>query len=564
MEGFLKRDNLKMNYLKAFVFFSPFLFGGYHIWTSAVFSLLLFIYVLLFGFSDKGRIKEKLSLTFLSLALIPLAYLVVSLWAVDSGTAVYGFAKFLPVALFAFILIPLSKDEKAELIDVIPYSAVAMGIVSYALSFMPLFSEQFLVASRLGGFFQYPNSFACFCLTGIPIVLLKEKLTYKNWIVAILLVGIIFLTGSRTVFLLLLAVSAFLLFRMQSKNRIRLAVLLSGAVAVSMIVVLVTDNLQTIGRYLTISLESSTLLGRLLYYRDALPVILKHPFGLGYYGYYFSQGAFQSGVYSVAFIHNDLLQLFLDIGWIPTLLFVFVVVRSFLSENNGVAEKTIMSIICAHSLFDFDLQFISVFLVLVLTLDFETHQLITVKITNRVTVIILTVVIAVSSYFGAINSLFFMKKYDTVNKIYGNDTQSQIFLMTDEDDYEIINSYADSIISRNRYVSVAYSAKANYALKNGDIKSFIDYKENAIGCALYSIDEYNDYCGKLLMALNMYLKAGDRESAVFCAEKVSGIEDMLAEVRDNTDSLAWKIKDKPELELKEEYAEYIKEYRNEK
>ena len=46
------------------------------------------------------------------------------------------------------------------------------------------------------------------------------------------------------------------------------------------------------GRFLTTSLHSSTLLGRLLYAQDALPVILRHPFGLGYRSYTYMQGSF--------------------------------------------------------------------------------------------------------------------------------------------------------------------------------------------------------------------------------------------------------------------------------
>ena len=324
------KNNTEINIFKGLMFFTPFLFGGYHIWTSALFVVLLSVYLILFSLKSKVNI----SLTLASLMLLPVSYLVTSLWAVDSSTALYGFVKFLPVALFGFAVAPLKKEDKEKITDVIPYSAVAMGILSYALSFVPDLSESLLVAERLGGFFQYPNSFACFCLIGIPILLLKEKVTYKNWLVSALLIGIILLTGSRTVFVLLVFVAAAVLLKINRKYRIRLIALLGGALVLSVIIVFVTDSVQTVGRFLTISLESSTLLGRLLYYKDALPVILKKPFGLGYYGYYFSQGSFQTGVYSVAFIHNELLQMLLDIGWLPTAFFFFVAVKSLFSKED--------------------------------------------------------------------------------------------------------------------------------------------------------------------------------------------------------------------------------------
>ncbi len=561
MENSAVKKDCKLIYLKAFLFLSPFFFGGYHIWTSALFSAVLTVYLILFSREGKNEKKTVISLSLLSVLLIPVSYLLTSLWAVDSGTAVYGFVKFLPIALFAFAVLPFSREEKTELFDVVPYSAATMGVLSYALSLIPSLSPYFLVAERLGGFFQYPNSFACYCLIGIPILLLKEKTTYINWLLSAVLVGIILLTGSRTVFILLMAVSVIILIKIQSRHKIRLLALIGGIVCVSLTVALLTDNLQTIGRYLTISAESSTLLGRLLYYKDALPVILKRPFGLGYYGYYFSQGSFQNGVYSVAFIHNELLQLLLDIGWIPALLFAYTLIKNLLSKKTGTTEKIILLIICGHSMLDFDLQFVAVFLILILSLDLGAEKVLAVKLNRKVLAAVCVLLAAVSVYFGLINGLFLVGKYEAVDKIYGNDTQSKIFLMTDEKDYDEINEYAESILKSNKYVSVAYSAKANYYFKKGDIKSFIEYKEKAIDCSQYSIDEYNDYCGKLLSAVSLYLKSGDTESAQFCAEKIIGIEKSLLQVKAETDALAWKIKDKPELELKKEYSEYIKEFK---
>lgn len=52
-----------------------------------------------------------------------------------------------------------------------------------------------------------------------------------------------------------------------------------------------TGNMQSIGRYLTISLSSSTFLGGLLYVKDAVIPILTNPLGLGYQGYGYEQGS---------------------------------------------------------------------------------------------------------------------------------------------------------------------------------------------------------------------------------------------------------------------------------
>lgn len=548
----LKKD--KDLFLKLFLLFSPFLFGGYHIWTSALFAIVLAVYMVC-TISTKEKVSINISL--LSLLLLPVAYLVVSLWAVDSGTAVYGFVKLLPVGLFGLIVSSKTKEEKESLFDCVPLSAAVMGVVSYGLSFVPSLEDYFLVATRLGGFFQYPNTFAIYCIVGIAVLLTKEKVAAKQWTLSAILTGLVFLTGSRTSFVFLVFTVAALFFKVQKKNKIKLLVLFGTAVAASLVIVIITDSIQTVGRFLTISLESSTLLGRLLYYKDALPVILKNPFGLGYYGYYFSQGSFQTGVYSVAFIHNEFLQLLLDIGWVPSLLFFCVLALSLFSKKTAFTQKLILFIIAGHSFFDFDLQYTTVFFILILCFDFETFAVTSYRLKKSVAIILTVAVSVVALYFGLINVLFLLDKYEVIEKIYGKDTQSQIFLITEADNYDEIVVLADSITERNKYISIAYSAKSNYAYSEGDILKMIEEKEKAIAVSKYSIDEYNDYCTKLIGAVNAYNEIGDEESALYCAKKILEIKDDLAELEENTSSFAFKIQRKPSFELLEEYEEYI-------
>ena len=465
----------------------------------------------------------------------------------------------MPVALFALAVSSYGLSQRQELLQTVPYSALAMGVISYLLSFIPQCESTFLVASRLGGFFQYPNAFAAYCLAGIALLLLKNKVTYKEWIISAVLVALIFLTGSRTVFVFMIAVSIVLIIKVSHKNRIKLICLVGAAVAVSIVVVIATDNVQTVGRYLTISLESSTLLGRLLYYKDAVIQILKHPLGLGYYGYYYSQGSFQSGVYSVVFVHNDALQLLLDIGWVPSVALFYVIGKSVFSKNTSFAQKLVLFIIFGHSMFDFDLQFISVFLVLILTLDFDSRNLCSVKMNDTAVFALSVVVILTNLYFGTVNSLYLMGKYEEVDKIYGADTQSEIHLMLKEKDYEKIVVYAESILSRNEYVAVAYDAAANYSFSQGNFTQVIELKEKAIECAKYTIAEYDDFCSKLIQAINMYRAKGDSKSVLYCEKELLEIYDSLKAVEENTSSIAWKLKDKPELKLNDLFEEYIKE-----
>ena len=81
-------------------------------------------------------------------------------------------------------------------------------------------------------------------------------------------------------------------------------------------------------RLLRLTLNSSTLNGRILYWYDAVKMIVKNPLGLGYMGYFFMQPQFQTGNYVTKYVHNDILQLVLDAGIVVAVLFVCLLYTS--------------------------------------------------------------------------------------------------------------------------------------------------------------------------------------------------------------------------------------------
>ena len=561
----MKKYLTDVNFLKLFLFASVFLVGGYHLAVSCALTIILLLFVIFKALSQKDFFSIKPNAVLITVGLIVLSYLTVTIWAVDKGTAIYGFFKVLPIGVFAFILSAYDKNTRDKLVEAVPYAAVSSGALAYILSFIPALSECFLVADRLGGFFQSPNIFASFCLVGIIVLLTSEKVSVKNLILTAVLMVLIFLTGSRTVFVFLLLTIIVLLFKIKNK-KIKLSILgiVLFVIASSVVVVFVTGSVQTVGRFLTISLESSTLLGRLLYYIDALPVILKHPFGLGYYGYYFTQGSFQTGVYSVAFVHNSVLQYFLDIGFVPAIFFVVVVAGSFFSKNTSFRQKLILFVLFGHSLLDFDFEFTAMLLVLVLVLDFNLFKKKDVKINcnSYLLTAISVVLVLFSVYFAMVNALYLFGEHKAVDKIYGHDTMSKMYLITEEKNQSALLKYADEIIEENGYLAIAYDVKANAAYKEGNFKRVTEYKKQAIKCAPYSKEEYVDYCQKLAVGISLYLNVGDTASADYCKNEMLWVSNKLLEVKDNTSELGWKIYDKPQLELPAEYVRIIEEYKN--
>ena len=560
----MKKKFTDISFLKLFLCASVFLVGGYHMAVSCFLSVLLLVFLIYKALSQKDFAVIKPNAVLAGVGLIVVSYLIVTLWAVDKGTAIYGFFKLLPTGLFAMVLSMYDKSTRDETVEVIPYVAVSNGVIAFALSFIPSLSDYFLVAERLGGFFQSPNAFAVFCLAGIIVLLTAEKISADKLILTAVLVLLIFLSGSRTVFVFLIITIMVLLFKIKNKV-IRLTIfgIIAGAIAVSIIAVVATGSVQTLGRFLTISLESSTLLGRILYYIDAIPVILENPFGLGYYGYYFTQGSFQTGVYSVAFVHNSVLQYCLDIGVVPAIAFVVLAAASFFSKNTGFRQRLMIFAIFGHSMFDFDLEFTAILLVLVSVLDFDLFKKQGIKIHSYLLTGISAALIMFSVYFGLVNSLYLFGEYKAVDKVYGHDTMCKMHLITSEKNETTLLRYADEIIEENGYLAIAYDVKANASYKKGDFKRVMEYKSKAVRCAKYSVDEYTDYCEKLIVGISLYTDAGDTKSADTCKRRLVDLTEDLQEIKESTNALAWKIQDKPDLELPEEIAEIIKGYEEE-
>ena len=93
-------------------------------------------------------------------------YLLTPFWAVDSGMALLGFFKFLPAALFWLLLMQLGPEVRERLFLTIPVSGITMTLLSYPTRWIPALTPYFYASGRLGGFFQYSNSFALFSPAG--------------------------------------------------------------------------------------------------------------------------------------------------------------------------------------------------------------------------------------------------------------------------------------------------------------------------------------------------------------------------------------------------------------
>ena len=539
----------------------PFLFGCFFPWGSALVSLVLIVLLLLLL---RGVLLcSTRSASFLAALSVVIFHLGGMLWGTDRGMALVGAVQFLPLPLFVLLLEQYAPNRRLTLLRRMPYVASAMVVLSFLLSRIPSLEGWFLVAGRQAGFFQYPNTYAIYLLFALVLVLFGSGLRFGRLPWILLLTLGIFLSGSRIVFFLLLAV--FLVFFLKEKSKAsRLSVLIPVGTLLlgSILYALLTGSRDSIGRFLTASLTASEFVGRLLYARDAVPVILRHPFGLGYTGFRCLQGSFQTGVYSVQHVHNELLQLLLDVGWVPAGLFLWALWHSLRSREGGICRKMLLGILLLHCLLDFDTQFVSIALLLFLVLDTDPQAkkpLPSGGIVRHFSGGILTLLALLSLWIGSASFLYYLRKPSAAVQIYPAYTTALLDLLPDASEQEL-GPLADRVLRLNQHIALAQNAKAKSDLSLGELSGMIAHKQEAIRLSRYNLAEYLDYFDILQVARKQYLQNGDQASADRCLSLIGEIPGMLEEVDRQTSRLGRMIKDQPELALPPPYLAWMEKY----
>ena len=518
----------------------PLCAGGFHTGTCAVLSAFL---LLALAEQPLGLCANRGSF---ALLLICAAACLTPLWAADKGMAAFGIVRFLPLVLFALLVM---QDPKLPdtFLSLLPLSGCLATVLSLVL--LPWFSDTLIVNGRLAGFLQYPNSFAAFLLCGLILQAMAERSKWDLPVCLILIIGII-LSGSKTVFVLtVLAIIAIALIRRQKK----LTLFLAASLVLGLGAGLLAERMGLLSqadRFTEVTPSAGTFLVRLLYYRDALLPILKHPFGMGYLAYPAIQGTIQTGRYAVTYLHNGFLQLLLELGWIPGLAMAFCLGSGLLSKKQQPRKRLVLLFLLAHCMLDFDLEFSFFWLVLLSCLDFSSGKEWRPK---KPALIPLVLVFTLSLWLGTGDTLYRLGKTDLCLKVTPFHTQALTQELTQSSQAEEVDALADRILSLCPTHSVACSGKANAAFARGDMLSMMQHKEAAIAYAPYVNEEYLDYFRKVYTAMELYLRSGDQKSALYCRDKLLTIPAMMEETAQRTTPLAYKTGDDPTLTLPEEY-----------
>lgn len=528
------------------------LVGGFHEYISCLLTVTMSIFLLArLGKNRKLQIKKD-PLT-LAVALLCLSYGLSCFWAIDPGMALIGFLKFLPLMLY---LLCLWQEEESKALDMLPYFGGILAALSAVCMQIPVLEEYFSVSGRLAGVFQYPNTFALFLLVCQLLLLKKQVKKIWDYLTVAVLVAALLYTGSRTVFVLFLVSDAAMLYlTFRKKGRAVLLAVLAGAFLLG--VLLLLGGNPVLRRLLNISLTESTFVGRILYFADALPLLLKYPFGMGYLGYYYIQNSIQTGVYSVAYIHNDLLQVFLDVGWIPAGVFLFMLVRWFFRKDIPGTEKVIVGTVCLHSLFDFNLQFIGMFLLLLRMVDGgEKTKMLELKSTALCKTAA-ALLAAAGLYMGMALALSHWGGNELADRMYPYNTRNTLSMLEEAKDLDRANELAEKILKQNTAHYGAYSIKAKISYAAGDFTSLIQYKKQVFEKNPFDHTEYEEYCQMLIYGIEIYSQMGDASSVEFCKQELRNTQRKLSSNARRLSKLGAMIADQPVTELSQPVQEYI-------
>ncbi len=177
------------------------LFGGIYDFSFALYGAVLFA-GLWSAAKRRGTITIPRNVTSYSLGIICLSYILSAFAANDKGMAVIGILRALMLSGFWLWWSNAEASMKQLARDYIPDIAAALTGVTIILYFHPGTKNFLFRAGRMGGVFQYSNTYALFLLISVVMLSYKEKRRRPDYIKAgILIAGIVF-CGSRSVMVL--------------------------------------------------------------------------------------------------------------------------------------------------------------------------------------------------------------------------------------------------------------------------------------------------------------------------------------------------------------------------
>jgi len=529
------------------------LFGGFYDWNIAFVGCCICLYAMMLFCKKQPIYRKEHKLPLWLPEIIILFQFLVLFWAVDRSANISGIMRGISILLWMYICLQMDDSNKERLLLMIPRMGECMVICGSAALLFQRIKPFFWRAERFGGFFQYANTCALFLLLGIVICYFEwdRKITLSIRTngriccrLVLLLLGVL-LTGSRSILMFLVLWGSLHSVRNKKFRNIFIGVTIGGSIILGGYYLLTGSGTQNISRIFTEPASNSTFYGRLLYDIDGISILLKHPMGLGYLGYYYVQHMLQTGVYTVRFIHNDILQLGLDYGIIPMFLFICYMIWQLAQGKQTMYQKELLVIILIASLVDFHMQYLLIDFIIILCLDLGSQSIKQNK-TERLEncflfgVLTLGFIFCFIPYFAVYNG-----RPDIAIQFMPNNTEALRIAMIKTNDRDTACSYAEKVLQNNKYIADAYNVKAYAAAMENDIASVIKNQDEVLRLERYDVDRYCSYDLLLEQLALQYEKIGEYQTVEQIEEKRMDIRKQLASLREQTNPIAYKLRDIP-------------------
>lgn len=563
------KEKICFNFILILFILLPFFYGMYYEFCGALMTICT-SGIIIFILHTEKKLQISLSMGLFMSVLFTCCYFISIPYAVDSGIAALGVIKMLWIPLFIIAYSQLSSQKREKIFSKLPYIGAALCLIGFAAYFLPWIKDYFYVNGRLSSGFQYANTFALFLLIGIILLFDKKEIKWKDYISGVILLFGIALSGSRTVFIFTALTLLYLIIKHRNLK------LLSGTffLTILFLIYLYTKgNITNIGRISTFSFRDSTFLGRLLYTSDALTLLQKHPFGMGHMGYYYMENEIQTGVYSVQYVHNDLLQIGLDIGWIPMFLYFIAVIYCLISKQLKHFEKLILSVLFIHGLFDFDLAYGAIQCIVFLIMNNQDIPPLkkwkgSLYLSGKKWLIVFPLFFLAGIYL----SIPLIARYQNLMEIsikwYPWDTEAKLQLLSESEDAYSVDQLADEILQQNDTCALAYYAKATVADCNNDYKKMIQYQKKSIERNYFSHEAYSNYAYMLYNGACYAVEKDNDKIYNMCCREIIKLPSYMETAKKRLGKLGKMINDQPDLKPDEDMKKMIEaiseDYANQK
>lgn len=432
--------------------------------------------------------------------------------AVDSFYNILGMLRLVVIFLWAILTLKLSAIIKIRLLKLLPHIASLIVFCSLILKSVKQIGEILWHNSRLCGPFLDSGAAALFF--GIALMIqVKYAFDSRPGIVIkaiefLLTISGIILSGSKIVITVVVLWLVLSFFR-TSKLRKPLAIYGGFSTILIFCYYVIAKNLSNIAGEFTLVEPISN---HYVYYEDALALIADHPLGIGYMGYKYMIGLYQSSGYYNTFVHNDFIQTGIDYGVFAMLLLIALAILQILKGKQIRFYKEILSLIVVTSCIEQTMQCLGLAFIAVLMLDLGGDNKINYTNTKEeyetdipINVITLTTIVAM---IPSIILFLYLTVFTFIGN-YGNPVLAHKFInhytpandrmsLTFTDPLEIINfvSYSldDNNLNKEAYIYRAHAwnliGARDRAYEDAKIATDLDPYNEALRDSLYGTSIY--------------------------------------------------------------------------